>query len=103
MENKNTIQMTGGEALAKMLGIYETKIMFGIGGYQSSDLLDMNYAEIFKSMGGRSVRVETPESLEGALREGITEKTAPVLIDMVTTRDPEFMLPAADARTRKKS
>ena len=68
--------------------------------YQSSDLLDMNYAEIFKSMGGRSVRVETPEALEGALREGIAEKTAPVLIDMVTTRDPEFMLPSADARTK---
>ena len=71
--------------------------------YQSSDLLDMNYAEIFKSMGGRGVRVETPEALEGALRDGIAEKAAPVLIDMVTTRDPDFMLPAADARTRKKN
>ena len=69
--------------------------------YQSSDLLDMNYAAVFKSMGGRSVRVETPKALEGALKEGIAESAAPVLIDMVTTRDPEFMLPAADARTQK--
>ena len=71
--------------------------------YQSSDLLDMNYAEIFKSMGGRSVRVETPSALGGALREAVSETAGPVLIDMVTTRDPEFMLPAADARTKNKN
>ena len=70
--------------------------------YQSSDLLEVNYADVFRSMGGRSERVETPETLAGALREAIAERSCPVLIDMVTTRDPECMLPSADSRTRRQ-
>lgn len=68
--------------------------------YQSSDLSDLNYARLFKEMGGLGVRVEDPEMLGGALAEGLQEKGGPVLIDMVTTRDPENMLPAADARAK---
>jgi thiamine pyrophosphate-dependent acetolactate synthase large subunit-like protein len=68
--------------------------------YQSSDLSDMNYAQIFKDMGGHSVKIEDPELLHGALAEGLQEVDEPVLIDMVTTRDPEHMLPAADGRAK---
>lgn len=68
--------------------------------YQSSDLSEMNYARLFQDMGGQGVRVEAPELLGGALAEALAEKGGPVLIDMVTTRDPEHMLPAADARAK---
>jgi len=68
--------------------------------YQSSNLTDLNYARLFKEMGGDSVRVEDPDLLGGALAEGLAERDGPVLIDMVTTRNPEYMLPAADARTK---
>jgi acetolactate synthase-1/2/3 large subunit len=70
--------------------------------YQSSDLSDLNYAEIFKAMGGDSTRVEEPDRLAEALSKAISEKKRPVLIDMVTTRDPGRMLPATDSRTRSK-
>jgi len=33
MGNKNTLQMTGGEALAKMLSVYETQIMSESGAF----------------------------------------------------------------------
>jgi len=70
--------------------------------YQSSDLSDLNYAEIFKAMGGDSIRVEEPDALAGALAKAIAERERPVLVDMVTTRDPGHMLPAADSRTKSE-
>ena len=70
------------------------------GRYQSSDLKELNYADIFQSMGGKGVRAEEPSKLRGLLREALSDKSSPVLIDMVTTRDPEHMLPATDSRTK---
>ncbi|HSR11675.1 MAG TPA: thiamine pyrophosphate-binding protein, partial [Thermodesulfobacteriota bacterium] len=70
------------------------------GRYQSSDLKEMNYAAIAKEMGALGIRVEDPEKLGPALREGIAEKGRPSVIDVVVTRDPARMLPAADARTK---
>jgi len=67
--------------------------------YQSSDLVEMNYAEIAKAMGCRGIRVEDPAQLAAALTTGITERDRPTVIDVVVTREPAQMLPAIDSRT----
>ena len=72
------------------------------GRYQSSDLKELNYANIAREMGANGIRVEDPKDLVGALREGISERSCPSVIDVVVTRDPNRMLPAADARTQVK-
>ena len=67
--------------------------------YQSSDLVEMNYAQIAEAMGCRGIRVEDPDGLAAALRTGINERDRPTVVDVVVTRDPSKMLPAADSRT----
>jgi acetolactate synthase I/II/III large subunit len=67
--------------------------------YQSSDLIEMDYAAIARAMGCRGIRVENPDDLAAAFRTGITERDRPTVIDVVVTRDPAQMLPAADSRT----
>ena len=67
--------------------------------YQSSDLVEMNYAAVAEAMGCRGIRVEDPEKLAGALRKGITERDRPTVIDVAVTRDAGKMLPAVDSRT----
>ncbi len=75
--------------------------MFGASNYQSSDLVEIDYAKVARSMGCCGIRVEDPAALGSALggalrREG---RTVPYVIDVVVTRDPARMLPAADNRT----
>ncbi|HEX2115964.1 MAG TPA: thiamine pyrophosphate-binding protein [Alphaproteobacteria bacterium] len=67
--------------------------------YQSSDLVEMDYAAIARAMGCRGIRVENPDDLAPAFRTGLTERDKPTVIDVVVTRDPAQMLPAADSRT----
>ncbi|MFI4988024.1 MAG: thiamine pyrophosphate-binding protein [Alphaproteobacteria bacterium] len=69
------------------------------GRYQSSDLVEMNYAGIAEAMGCRGIRVEDPAELGGAIARGNAERGRPTVIDVVVTRDPAHMLPAADNRT----
>jgi acetolactate synthase-1/2/3 large subunit len=69
------------------------------GRYQSSDLVEMDYAAIACVMGCNGIRVEDPERLGAALREGLAERTRPTVLDVVVTRDPGRMLPAVDNRT----
>jgi acetolactate synthase-1/2/3 large subunit len=73
--------------------------MFGPGNYQSSDLAEMDYAAVARAMGCHGIRVEDPEALEGALREGLANTTSPTVLDIVVTRDPARMLPGVDNRT----
>ncbi len=77
-------------------------IMYGPGAYQSCDLAETNYAELARSFGCIGVRVERPEQLRSALEQGIAHTLAkagaPVLIDVVVTRDAAHMLPAIDNR-----
>ncbi|MBI4182933.1 MAG: thiamine pyrophosphate-binding protein [Proteobacteria bacterium] len=70
------------------------------GRYQSSDLVEMDYARIAESFGCRGIRVTDPDRLGEALRAGMAESCRPGVIDVVVTRDPGRMLPAIDARTR---
>jgi len=74
-------------------------LMYGQGAYQSSDLAEMNYARVAEAMGCTGIRVEDPEELAGAFREGLAANGRPVVIDVVVTRDPARMLPAVDNRT----
>jgi acetolactate synthase-1/2/3 large subunit len=74
--------------------------MYG-GRYQSSDLIEMDYAKIAEAMGCRGVRIEDPEKLNGTLAKVIAERSGPTVVDVVVTRDPGNMLPAVDSRTVK--
>ncbi len=69
------------------------------GRYQSADLKEMDYAAIARTMGCGGIRVEDPEALARALRQGMEERDRPTVIDVVVTRDPAQMLPAVDNRT----
>ena len=69
------------------------------GRYQSSDLVEMDYAAIARAMGCSGIRIEDPNRLGAALREGLAERTRPTVLDVVVTRDPARMLPAVDNRT----
>jgi len=71
------------------------------GQYQSSDLVEMNYARIAEAMGCRGIRVEDPERLASAYQTAFRNRDQPTVIDVVVTRDPARMLPAADSRTLK--
>ena len=67
--------------------------------YQSSDLVEMDYAAVAGAMGCRGIRVEDPENIGEALRQGLRERDRPTVIDVVVTRDAGKMLPAVDSRT----
>lgn len=71
------------------------------GKYQSSDLIEMNCAEIAKDFGCQGIRVEDPEDLAPAIRAANEERSIPSIIDVVVTRDPAKMLPGVDNRTLK--
>ena len=73
--------------------------MYGGGNYQSSDLVEMDYAAIARAMGCKGIRVEDPEKLGDALREGLANTSSPTILDVVVTRDPARMLPGVDNRT----
>jgi acetolactate synthase-1/2/3 large subunit len=69
------------------------------GRYQSSDLVEMDYAAIAHAMGCNGIRIEDPDRLGDALQAGLAERTRPTVLDVVVTRDPARMLPAVDNRT----
>ena len=75
--------------------------VYGPGSYQSSELVEMDYAAIAKGFGCHGIRVDDPEKLAVALREGLENTSTPTVIDAIVTRDPAKMLPAADNRTLK--
>lgn len=74
-------------------------LMYGQGGYQSSDLHEIDYAEVANALGCAGVRVEKPADLRAALESGFERKDGPTVIDVVVTRDPAKMLPGVDSRT----
>ena len=73
------------------------------GNYQSSDLVEMNYAEIANAFGAQGIRVDNPEDLAPAIRTALGERARPSVIDVVVTRDPAKMLPGVDNRTIRVS
>jgi acetolactate synthase-1/2/3 large subunit len=75
--------------------------VYGKGNYQSSELIEMDYAAIARGFGCHGIRVSDPEKLAAALQEGLANTSSPTVIDAIVTRDPAKMLPAADNRTLK--
>lgn len=71
------------------------------GEYQSSDLIEMNYAAIAEDFGCHGIRVTDPDDLAPAIRAANAERGRPSVIDVVVTRDPAKMLPGVDSRTLK--
>ena len=72
-------------------------LVYGAGNYHSSDLNEVNFAEVASAFGVTGIRVEDPESIEDALREAMAIK-GPVVLDVIVTRDPAKMLPGVDNR-----
>jgi acetolactate synthase-1/2/3 large subunit len=73
-------------------------LMYGEGAYQSSDLVETDYAAVAEAMGCHGVRVERPEELGAALEAAFGERERPSVVDVMVTRDPGRMLPAVDSR-----
>jgi len=71
------------------------------GGYQSSDLVEMDYAAIANAFGCQGIRVDDPEKMADAIKAGNEECDRPTVIDVIVTRDPAKMLPAVDSRVLK--
>lgn len=59
------------------------------------------YARIAEAMGCRGIRVEDSERLAEAYATAFKNRDRPTVIDVVVTRDPAKMLPAADSRALK--
>ncbi|WP_340109785.1 thiamine pyrophosphate-binding protein [Pikeienuella sp. HZG-20] len=74
-------------------------LMYGRDAYQSSDLAEMNYANVAEALGCMGVRVEDPGEIGAALARSFENADGPTLIDVVVTRDPANMLPGVDNRT----
>jgi acetolactate synthase-1/2/3 large subunit len=72
-------------------------LMYGSGSYHASDLAETNYAKVAQALGCTGIRVENPGEFGPALQEAFATK-GPAVIDVVVTRDPAKMLPAADNR-----
>jgi acetolactate synthase-1/2/3 large subunit len=72
-------------------------LVYGAGNYHSSDLSEVNFAEVAKAFGVTGIRVEDPEGIEDALRQAMAIK-GPVVLDVIVTRDPAKMLPGVDNR-----
>ncbi|MEL6372959.1 MAG: thiamine pyrophosphate-binding protein [Pseudomonadota bacterium] len=75
--------------------------VYGQGAYHASDLVEMDYAQIAQGFGCEGIRVEAPGQLAGALRAALENTDTPTVLDVMVTRDPSRMLPAADNRTLK--
>ncbi|MDH3770567.1 MAG: thiamine pyrophosphate-binding protein [Nitrospirota bacterium] len=73
-------------------------MMYGEGAYQSSDLVETDYAAAARALGCHGIRVEQPDALAGALCDAMAATDRPTVIDVVVTRDPAQMLPGVDSR-----
>lgn len=71
------------------------------GAYQSSDLIEMDYAAVAREFGCHGERVTEPDALGPALARAIATRDRPSVVDVVVTRDPAKMLPGVDNRTLK--
>lgn len=72
--------------------------VYGEGSYISSDLQEINFAEVARAYGCHGLRVESPDDLEEAISGAMAERLRPSVIDVVVTRDPAKMLPGVDNR-----
>jgi acetolactate synthase I/II/III large subunit len=74
--------------------------VYGAGNYQSSDLIQMDYARLAGDFGCHGIRVEDPDRLGAALTEAMANDSTPSVVDVAVTRDAGKMLPGIDNRTQ---
>ena len=68
------------------------------GRYQSSDLSEINYADVARAIGCDGIQVTDPTQLGAAFVRGMEDRDRPTIVDVIVTRDPAKMLPGIDAR-----
>ena len=73
-------------------------LVYGEDGYQSSDLLETDYARVAEAMGCRGIRVAQPDDLAPALATALAGDHGPTVVDVLVTREPARMLPGVDSR-----
>ena len=76
-------------------------LMYGADAYHASDLAETDYAAVARALGCGGVRVTHPDALAGVLTDALAASVhgaTTTVIDVVVTRDPAQMLPAADNR-----
>ena len=73
-------------------------LVYGEDGYQSSDLVETDYARVAEAMGCRGIRVAHPAEIAPALDTALAGGDVPTVIDVHVTREPARMLPGVDSR-----
>ena len=73
-------------------------LVYGEDGYQSSDLVETDYARVAEAMGCRGIRVSDPCEIAPAIAEALAGGQGPIVIDVLVTREPARMLPGVDSR-----
>ena len=73
-------------------------LVYGEDGYQSSDLVETDYARVAEAMGCRGIRVSDPSEIGPAIVEALAGGEGPTVIDVLVTREPARMLPGVDSR-----
>ena len=73
-------------------------LVYGEDAYQSSDLVETDYARLAEAMGCRGIRVTHPDEVAPALVEALAGGEGPSVIDVHVTREPARMLPGVDSR-----
>jgi acetolactate synthase-1/2/3 large subunit len=73
--------------------------VYGNGNYQSSELSEVNYADVAQAYGCDGIRIENPQELAPALASALRPRDKPLILDVVVTRDASQMLPGIDSRT----
>ncbi|MFC6018015.1 thiamine pyrophosphate-binding protein [Plantactinospora solaniradicis] len=74
-------------------------LIYGTDAYHASDLTDINFANVARSLGCHGIRVDQPPELAPALKLALSTP-GPTVLDVVVTRDPAAMLPGVDSRAR---
>lgn len=75
--------------------------MYGQDNYQSSDLNELDFADIARAFDCHGLRIDAPSELESAFKSAFKNVGRPTVIDVRITRDPAQMLPALDPRATK--
>ena len=73
-------------------------LVYGEDGYQSSDLVETDYARVAEAMGCRGIRVSHPADIAPAIAAALAGGDGPTVIDVLVTREPARMLPGVDSR-----
>ena len=73
-------------------------LVYGEEGYQSSDLVETDYARVAEAMGCRGIRVSDPADIAPAIAAALAGDDGPTVIDVLVTREPARMLPGVDSR-----